>query len=201
MKKVFLKVTVFLMVAVLIAAFTLPASACVGRTITIGSKPTPQQELLAQILAVLITERTGTTVKIVNLDSTAAAHQALMRADVDMYVEYTGIGQMEVLGKEAIADPSELYQAVKAAYAQDLNLVWLERFGFEESRVAPSGASAQAAPVVRRDTLQKFPALPRLLNRLGGLVDNDTMRDMETQLGSKSPQEVAREFLRGNRLI
>lgn len=191
-----------ILVLVMVAAgLAVPAGACVGKTLVIGAKGTPQQELLAEILSILITERTGTSIKVVKYATTAEAHDALMKADLDMYVEYTGVGQLEVLKGEAVSDPGVLYQAVKAAYNQDLNLIWLEPLGFDDPRVAAAGVPAQAAPVVRKDTLKKFPALSRLINKLGGAISWETMQDLEARAAKDGPRDVARKFLKDGRFI
>lgn len=178
-----------------------PASACVGKTLLIGSAGSPQQEILAQMLAILISERTGTTTKVVSMANPATAHEALLKADLDIQVEYTGVAQASVLKAPAIADGEALYQAVKAAYNQDLNLVWLAPFGFDEANLAPGGMVAQPAPVVRKDTLKKFPALARLINKLGGTIDTPTMQKLEAEAKGKPAPEVARAFLKANKLI
>ncbi|BCR05938.1 lipoprotein [Desulfuromonas versatilis] len=183
---------------ILAMVLPLPAEACVGKTLVVGSKGTLQQEILAEMLSVLIGERTGTTVKVVRLDSTAAAHEALMKADLDMYVEYTGVGQVEILKKAPLEDSEALYQAVKETYNQDLNLVWLKPLGFEGQEAAAGG---QAAPVVRKDTLKKFPALARLINKLGGAISPQAMQDLEAQAAQITAKEVARNFLKEGKFI
>jgi len=186
-----------LFAAVLLMLAVATASACVGKTVVIGSKGGVQQDVLAQVLAVLITERTGTTVKVVRFDSTAAAHEALLGAEIDMYVEYTGIAQRDTLKVTPGADAAAIYGAVKEAYNRDLNLIWLEPLGFSLAGELP----AQAAPVVRKDTLKKFPALARLINKLGGRVDNAAIAAMEEQAAQQSLPDVARAFLKSQRLI
>lgn len=178
-----------------------PAGACVGKTLVVGALDTPQQQVLANMLAILIGERTGTTVKVVAAASHAAAHEALQRADLDMYVEYTGIGQVQILKAAPIADQSALYKAVKERYNQELNLVWLEPLGFSEPKLAPAGTVAEAAPVVRKDTLKKFPALARLINKLGGAIDAATMQKLEAGVKGDNAKDVARKFLKENRFI
>ncbi len=189
-----------LMVAVLLV-FSGSVFACVGKTLVVGTTGTVQQDLMAQMLSLLITERTGTTVKVVKLDSSQAAHEALLKADLDMYVEYTGVGQVQILQKQAIADTAQLYKAVKATYNEELNLIWLKPLGFENKSVSPAGVAAEAAPVVRKDTLKKFPALARLINKLGGRIDAATLATLETAASGGDSKKVAREFLRQNRLI
>ena len=108
---------------------------------------------------------------------------------------------MTILNGQPIADSAELYKAVKERYNQDLNLVWLKPFGFSDERVAPEGTVAEAAPVVRKDTLKKFPALARLINKLGGAIDLETIQKLETASAESSSRDVARKFLKENRFI
>lgn len=170
--------------------------ACVGKSLHIASSGSIQQEILANALATLISERTGTTVKVEHFDGMQAVHEALGKADLDIVVEYTGQARSEILKKPAIADSAALYTAVSEEYNQNLNLVWLAPFGFSDSK------TGQAAPVARKDTLKKFPALARLINKLGNLVSNETMAKLEAQVkGGKPAADVARGFLKENKLI
>ena len=191
-----------LLVVLIITGLTVSsAQACVGKTLVVGALDNPQQQVLAEMLSVLIGERTGTTVKVVSVAGHAEAHDAMIRAEMDMYVEYTGVGQVVILKGQPIADSDELYKAVKERYNQDLNLVWLKPFGFSDERYAPEGTVAVAAPVVRKDTLKKFPALARLINKLGGSIDDSTMKELETASAAGNSRDVARKFLKENRFI
>jgi len=191
-----------LLVVLIITGLTVSsAQACVGKTLVVGALDNPQQQVLAEMLSVLIGERTGTTVKVVSVAGHAEAHDAMIRAEMDMYVEYTGVGQVVILKGQPIADSDELYKAVKERYNQDLNLVWLKPFGFSDARYAPEGTVAVAAPVVRKDTLKKFPALARLINKLGGSIDDPTMKELETASAAGNSRDVARKFLKEKRFI
>ncbi len=192
----------FLLVILITVGLAVPtAQACVGKTLVVGSLDNPQHQVLAQMLSVLISERTGTTVKVVPVAGHEEAHDALLRADLDMYVEYTGIGQVTLLKGQPIADADSLYKAVKERYNQELNLIWLKPFGFSDERYAPQGTVADAAPVVRKDTLKKFPALARLINKLGGAIDAETMKKLEAETAIGNSKDVARRFLKDNRFI
>lgn len=193
--------SLLLMLTLLPLTAAVPSSACVGKSLLIGSAGTLQQDLLAEILSLLISERTGTTVKVVRFESPVAAHDALVKADLDMALEYTLASQVEVLKGAPISDPQRLFEAVKTRYNEELNLVWLQPFGFDEPKAVKAAVPTQAAPVVRKDTLKKFPALARLLNKLGGTIDGPTMQSLETQAGQGNVREVAREFLKAKRLI
>ena len=196
-----MKIKIAFLLAALLLVLSTSTFACVGKTLVVGTTGTVQQDLMAQMLSLLIMERTGTTVKIVKVDSNQAAHDALLKADLDMYVEYTGVGQVTILQKAAIADAGQLYKAVKSTYNEELNLIWLKPLGFDEKSVAPAGVAAEAAPVVRKDTLKKFPALARLINKLGGRIDIAAIKKLETEARASDSKKVAREFLRQNRLI
>lgn len=197
----FLLLPLIALFALLPALVTNQASACVGKSLHIGSNGTLQQDILAEMLGLLISERTGTTVQVEHLKSPAAAHEALRKAELDISVEYTGASQLDVLKGPAISDPQQLFETVKARYNEDLNLVWMQPFGFDEPRAVTSPIPAQAAPVIRKDTLKKFPALARLINKLGGTIDSATMQKLEAAAGKKSVHEVAKDFLKTNRLI
>lgn len=171
-----------------------PAVACVGKTLVVGSLETPEGRVVAQLLAILINERTGTTVKIADYPDPEALHRGLAAGDADIAVDFTG----PALARLGLAIPpgaDEAYQAAKATYLERLNLVWLPRMGYAGS----SGqVPAEAAPVARKDTLKKFPALPRLIARTEGLLSDDVLRGLSA---AGEPAKTAREFLREKKLI
>lgn len=197
LKKKLLHMCLFLTVFGLLLV---PAYACVGKTLVIGSTGGLQQEVLANLIAQLITERTGTSVKLVMHETSSSAHQALLKDDLDIYVEYTGVGQLEILGADPVTDSAQLYQTVKARYNEELNLIWLKPLGFEAD-LQGVDIPTQAAPVARKDTLKKFPALARLINKLGGKIDSETIARLESEAGERGAKDVARGFLKQNRLI
>jgi osmoprotectant transport system substrate-binding protein len=60
-----------------------------------------------------------------------------------------------------------------------------------------------AAPIIRDDTLEKYPELREVLNSLSGKLDEETMQDLNYQVDNekKSIEEVATAFLKGQGLI
>lgn len=60
-----------------------------------------------------------------------------------------------------------------------------------------------AAPVIRQDTLKKYPKLEGVLNELGGAISDQAMQKMnyEVENGGKDAAEVARDFLTRSGLI
>lgn len=61
----------------------------------------------------------------------------------------------------------------------------------------------QVAPVVRADTLDRFPQIADLLNQVTTLLVDDEMRDLNNQVtgAGREPADVARDFLRQKGLV
>jgi osmoprotectant transport system permease protein len=105
-------------------------------------------------------------------------------------------------------DPNLMYTAVKEgevdaipAYTTDGRLV---RFHLgvlkDDKKFFPP---YYAAPVIRQDTLKKFPKLKNVINGLEGKISEKEMAEMNARvdLDKKDPRDVAREFLQQKGLI
>ncbi len=60
-----------------------------------------------------------------------------------------------------------------------------------------------ASPVVRGDAIEASPEIADVLNQMGGLIDNDTMAQLNLRVdeGGEEPRPVAREFLTEQELL
>ncbi|MCA1040368.1 ABC transporter permease subunit [Bacillus infantis] len=60
-----------------------------------------------------------------------------------------------------------------------------------------------AAPIIRQETLQKYPELEEVINRLGGQISEEEMAEMNARvdLDKENPREVAIDFLKKKNLI
>ena len=102
--------------------------------IVVGGKDFTEQEILTEMLALLIEGNTDLTVaRKPYLGGTMVCFNALKAGDLDLYAEYTGTGLVNILDREAIADPQESYEVVKKAFAEEYQLVWLKPFGFNNT--------------------------------------------------------------------
>lgn len=76
------------------------------------------------------------------------------------------------------------------SYMEKLNLISLE----DSKQLFPP---YQGAPLLQNDTLDKFPELEGILNKLAGKITDQQMRQMNYQVDyhDEPPEKVAREFL------
>ncbi|MDA8412952.1 MAG: hypothetical protein M0023_04100 [Desulfobacteraceae bacterium] len=176
----------------LLCAFlmTPPAQACVGKTLFVGISGPPQEMLLAEMVSQLITERTGTTVKIQQYKDSAELYNAIKKGEVGMLVESTDRA-LQILGRKE-GNSQLAYELVKKEYRKSMNLVWLD----------PFGTSHPHAPVISLDTIGHLPALPKLLNKLAGVMNDDNYAKLLKSLKSdEKPHQIARDFLKAKKLI
>ena len=206
MKRVFLTVVACALVAALSAALW-PVEACVGKTVFLGRMPGREQEVLAEMFTWMVSERTGTTIQTKSFSDSRTTHAALQTAEIDLYLEDQGVAMREILGHPLSGTPLELRETVRREYEQRFNLVWLEPWGMtgraSQSAVTPAAAAPTTlvAPVIRKDTLKKFPALSRLVNKLSGVVDDATLARLVQESEHRPAREVTKQFLKDKRLI
>lgn len=174
--------------------------ACVGKTLYLGRLPGKEQEILAEIFVWLVSERTGTSIEVKSFPDSRASHSALEKAKIDLYLEEPDVALREILGREDVAPGGEeTRRVVRHEYEERFNLIWLEPWGLEGK--AGGGVSSMVAPVVRRDTLKKFPALSRLVNKMAGVVDDQAMALLLEESTQQSARDVTKKFLKEKKLI
>lgn len=195
-----------IVLAAAIAALVLssPARACVGRTILIGYHDAPDQVMVANILAVFIDERTGTTVKLSRFRTREEAFDAIRQDKVSLYTDYSSILLSKFAGERPSGDDEKNIARLKEVLNRKYNVVWLEPFGYD--RYFPEKAKngerpGQAGVMLCKDALSKFPALPKLLGKLRGVLDNETMALLLREVSTSDPKTVARRFLKTRKLI
>jgi glycine betaine/choline ABC-type transport system substrate-binding protein len=194
---------IWLAALIMLAATVTVTQACVGRILYIGAVETVESRTMAELLVLLINERTGTNVKIRYFADTAQQYQAFQSHDeetrIDIIVENTA-DAMTYLGRERIADPDREYLEVKKFYENDLNVTWLKAFGFRNYKGQAN--QSVSAPLIRNDVLTNYPLLPRILTKLSGAIDEQTFADIIAQVksGAKA-KNVAKDFLRAQKFI
>ena len=184
------KIVMFVLLAGLLALGG-TANACVGKTLFIGLINSPTEQLLGELVANLVTERTGTSVKIVPFKDERELYAAVKKGEVGLVIENRDRA-FEVLGKSRGGNNKSAMELIKREYQKNLNLVWLE----------PFGGNPPYAPVITTETLSALPALPKLLNKLAGILSADAYaRLIKAATSAEKPKKVARDFLKAKRLI
>ncbi|MCX7990498.1 MAG: hypothetical protein N2999_00475 [Proteobacteria bacterium] len=160
------------------------SDACVGKTIYVGHLSGKGDEIVGNILARLITERTGTSVKLKKYNDTSSLLKAGTGGEVDIFV----------VDDRFIAETTGLKNRdeAKNIYNVNHNLIWLKAINEKEDFLAP---------VIRKDTLKKFPALPRLLEKLTGLINNTQIEELKTEVEKKGMKDTIKDFLKKKSLI
>ncbi len=159
---------------------------------------------MGAILSVYINERTGTTVKLTHPGDIQACHQAVLSGQANMYINYLKPAE-RILGlKKTENNPQRLYVLVSQGFLDRFKLVWLKPLGYKgplTSSLTPGKDASLAAPVVSVETLRKFPVLDRLINKLGGRIDSNTLEGLEGSTKGQGTKKAARDFLKALRLI
>ncbi len=167
------------------------ALACVGKTLYIGVTNAPNELLFAEMISVLVNERTGTSVKIKTFRDAGEMYGAVKRGEVGVFVEEPGRA-LKIMARPAEGNAKAAYESAKKESRKGLNLVWLEPFGVKQ----------YYAPVLSLETIGNLPALPKLINKLGGVVSDETCgRLLRSAKGEEQMKKAARDFLRSRKLI
>lgn len=197
-----LRVAIFLLVAVAVAFPSFSAHACVGRKLVFGSVEADRPGMVSRILSILIHERTGTTVEVKFFPDRNKLLAAVEKHKVNLYVDYVDSAIDRLKVEVSSTDENERFKAVKRRFDEELNQVWLKPMGY--SGIAPDGRGlGPASIVVHKDTLKKFPALPRLLEKIGTRVvlDDGNLDSLVSKARSEKPAKVARNYLKEVKLI
>ena len=116
---------------ILVFLATVP-SAGASDVVTVGSKNFTEQDILGELVAQLIERTTDLRVeRRLGLGGTNICHAALRSGEIDIYVEYTGTGLLNVLEMDMEANPAKAYLLVANAYRERWGLEWLPPIGFE----------------------------------------------------------------------
>jgi glycine betaine/choline ABC-type transport system substrate-binding protein len=167
------------------------STACVGKVLHIGIQNGPAEQVLAEMVAALVTERTGTSVKIVAYKDSHEIYAAVKKGDVGLVIENRARA-VDMLGKQRDTNPKSAQEFLRREYQKTLNMVWLDGFGGPQPY----------APVLSADTINTLPALPKLLGKLSGVFNDDSYnRLVKSAKSDEKPKKVARDFLKAKRLI
>ena len=267
--------------------------------IVVGSKNFNEQLILGHMISTLIEKNTDLKVdRKLNLGGTLVTFNAIKSGELDVYVEYTGTGLMNILNEEAIKDSDKAYDKVKKDFKDKFNIEVLNPLGFnntytlamkkdvaekhninsfsdlanfspdlvlgstieftnredgykglkksydmnfKEVKTVDGGLRYtsinnnssdvidafstdgllkafdlkvlkddknffppyHAVPMIKGETLKKYPELGEVINKLSGKLDDNTMRELNYRVDklNEDPRKIAEEFLKENALI
>ena len=133
------------------------------RTVTIGSKIFTESVVLAEVVKDLALEADVQAIHRAELGGTQILWQALLNGDIDMYVEYTGTIEAEILQTQLKAETNtDPLQQIRAALAKQRIFV-SNRIGFNNTYAI--GMQKNKAEELRVKTLSDLATHPDL--RLG----------------------------------
>ncbi len=106
-----------------------------GMTISVGSKDFDEQLFLGHMLKEAFEYMGATVEDNIDLGGTAPAREALLRGDIDTYIEYNGTGYAVHLGVpgEVPSDPEELTAYVRENDFAENDIRWLSRAPFNNT--------------------------------------------------------------------
>ena len=189
----------FVSVLVMLVVFAAGADACVLKTLHLGVLNSTEGQVLSEVLAALINERTGTNVTVQFYKNSQELYEAMKIKQLDIIIEDTDRA-MQILNKPAEANLKAGYDTVKLTYANEKGLIWLKPFGFLNRHEGKS--QSYTAPVIRSEVLNNFPGLPRVLDKLAGTINDETYARLLKAVGSgEKPKKVAKDFLKSKKLI
>ena len=199
-KRIFL---IWFTALIMVTATAASSQACVGRILYVGAMETIESKTMAEMLVLLINERTGTNVKIRYFDDNNKLYQAFQSHDeearIDIIIENTA-DAMAYFKKKRKTDLDQEYIEVKKIYEKELNVIWLKPFGFRNYKGQDN--QTLSAPLIRNDVLTNYPLLPRILTKLSGAIDEQNFTEMITKVKSgDKAKNVVKNFLRAKKFI
>lgn len=186
-----MKKIVLVFLAGLILSSAQPSNACVGRMLHIGILNSANEQLLAEMVAILLTERTGSNVKVVQFKDSKELYNAVKKGDVGLLIEKLERGG-QMIGKSWGPSQMVAFETVKINYRKAFNLVWLGQFGENQ----------HYSPVVSVEVIGNMPALPKLVGKLANVLDTATYNELVRSINTGgSAEKAARRFLKARKLI
>ena len=102
--------------------------------VVIGGKDFAEQTIVGEMAALLIEDRTDLTVARKFHLATGLPMKMLRKGELDLYLDYTGTGYVDILGNTyKREDPDAIYAHVKKAYPEKFDAEWLSPLGFKNT--------------------------------------------------------------------
>ncbi|MBA5850284.1 ABC transporter permease subunit [Clostridium sp. cel8] len=155
--------------------------------IVVGGKNFTEQIILVDLVGELIEENTDLKVEYEpNLGGTNVVFSAMKSGNVDVSVEYTGTGLVNIMKHKLINDPDKVYSVVKDYYHKNFDIEWLKPLGFNNTYTL--AVSQDTAKKYNLNTLSDLAKVSRNL-RLSSTMEfserPDALKAVEDMYGIK----------------
>jgi glycine betaine/choline ABC-type transport system substrate-binding protein/ABC-type proline/glycine betaine transport system permease subunit len=105
-------------------------------TIVVASKNYNEQLILGNMVASLIENKTDIKVdRKMNLGGGIIVFGAIQTGDVDVYVEYTGTGLVNILKQPPMSDPTKVFDIVKKEFSKQYGIELMKPLGFNNAYI------------------------------------------------------------------
>ncbi|MHC6179954.1 ABC transporter permease/substrate-binding protein [Clostridium sp. JNZ X4-2] len=154
--------------------------------IVVGGKNYTEQIILVDMVGELIENNSNIKVDYKpNLGGTSVVLSAMKSGNVDVSVEYTGTGLMDVMKHGLIQDPNKVYSTVKNYYAENLGIEWLNPIGFNNTyTLAVSQDTASKYNLNTISDLSRISGDLRLSPTMEFTERSDTMKPLKSVYGA-----------------
>lgn len=136
MKKVLLIGFASLIVFVLAACGNSAGGEAEPGKVVVSGKDFTEQFIITHLVAEYLKANTDLDVEVKDgLGGVFVLQEAMKKGDIDLYVEYTGTGYLNVLNEEYMPGmtPDEIYDETKKGYQEEFNMTWLDSLGFNNT--------------------------------------------------------------------
>jgi len=143
------------LVAFALIGTSLSTNAIASRPVQIGSKANIESETLGEMALVLAAQAKVPAVHRSGLGGTQVLWKALRRGDIDLYVEYTGTLEAELLSQSHVKGLPQIRAAL-----EKIEIAALDPLGFENSyALGMRDSTAQKHHISKISDLRRFPEL------------------------------------------
>ncbi len=114
----------------------------VNNTIVIGGKNFTENDIMADMLELLIKhDDPKLNVKMDTWLDSNVVWNAMKNKNIDLYVEYTGTGLVNILNDKPMTNPNAVYNKVKQEFQSKYHITWLKPLGFNDTYAMAMRAS------------------------------------------------------------
>lgn len=116
-------------------------TASASDTIVVGGKNFTEQDIMAYMMADLIQHDTKLHVKMKTWLDSNVVWNAEKSGNIDVYVEYTGTGLVNILKEKPQSNSQAVYAEVKKQFESKYHITWLQPIGFNNTYAMAMRAS------------------------------------------------------------